>query len=75
MDSIILILFGLTIASALVITLMSLVRSRRQARESGLDQVERTPEEKAKDKQSMVVWGALVIAVPLLLVLVYTVTR
>ncbi|EYT50396.1 hypothetical protein [Brachybacterium muris] len=75
MDSLIPILFGLTILASLVVTLVFLMRNRRAAKESGLDQVERTEEEKAKDRQTAITWGCLLIAVPLALVLVYTVTR
>lgn len=75
MDSLIPILFGLTILASLVVTFVFLMRNRRAAKESGLDQVERTEEEKAKDRQTAITWGCLLIAVPLALVLVYTVTR
>lgn len=75
MDSIILILFGLTIVSALVITLITVVRSGRWGRGSGSDQATRTAEEKARDKQTAVIWGCLAAAVPAVLALAYTLTR
>lgn len=75
MDSLIPILFGLTITASLVVTIIFMMRNRRAAKESGADQVERTEEEKAKDRQTGIIWGCLLLAVPVVLVLVYTVTR
>lgn len=75
MDSLIPILFGLTILASLVVTLVFLMRSRRNAKEAGLDQAQRTPEQAAMDKQTAVIWGCLFLGVPLALVLVYTITR
>lgn len=36
---------------------------------------ERTPEEKERDRRSAVTWGCLVVAVPVVLVLAYWVSR
>lgn len=75
MDSLIPILFGLTITASLVVTIIFMMRNRRGAEGSGADQAERTREEKAKDRQTMMIWGCLLIAVPVVLVLAYTLTR
>lgn len=75
MDSLIPILFGLTILASLVVTLVFLIRGRRNAQESGMEQAQRTPEQAAKDKQTAVIWGCLFLGVPVALVLVYTLTR
>ena len=75
MDTIILILFGLTIAAALVVTLVTVLRSRRSGGWGGSDQAERTPQQKERDSRTMMIWGCLALAVPAVLVLAYMLTR
>lgn len=39
------------------------------------DPVPRTPEQQERDRRTAITWGCLLIAVPTILVLLYTVTR
>lgn len=76
MNTIILILFGITIATALVITLVTVIRARSNRDSAEAEQeAYRTPEQKARDRQTAIIWAGLLIAVPTVLVLAYTLTR
>lgn len=52
-------------------------RSREEAERTGHPGGEppRTDEQKARDRQTALIWGAIVVAVPGMLVLLYLVTR
>ncbi|MGO2191080.1 MULTISPECIES: hypothetical protein [unclassified Brachybacterium] len=51
-------------------------RAREEWEKSGRPEApERTHEEKMRDRQTAITWGCLVVAVPVVLVLLYTITR
>lgn len=58
-----------------MITLVSVLRSARRREESGESHRVRTPEERSADRRTAVTWTVALIAVPLVLVLLYTITR
>ncbi|MGP9613089.1 hypothetical protein ACT3TE_07515 [Brachybacterium sp. AOP42-B2-9] len=50
-------------------------RTREEWEKSGRPEAPApTPEEKAKERQTAVIWGCLIVAVPVVLVLLYAVT-
>lgn len=76
-ETLILLLFGLTTAVILGVAIVRMITRSSRAREAGLDTTEqpRTDEQKARDKQTAVTWGCLLVAVPSLLALAYFFTR
>ena len=63
-----------------VITIGRLLMRRREQRERWEQEgrpepVPRTPEEKERDRRTAITWGCLALAMPVVLVLLYTVTR
>lgn len=79
-SNLILLAMAVAILVSVVLIIGQLLVRRQRAREEwekdGRPEApEKTPEEKAKERQTAVIWGCLVIAVPVVLVLLYTVTR
>lgn len=80
-NTLILLLFGLTLVVFLGIAVLRMVsyqrREREDARSDGFPSGERprTDEQKAKDKRAASIWGGLAVLVPCLLVLAYYVSR
>ena len=79
-ENLILILFGLSIAAVLVVSIGRFLAQRaraREEREQGLETStpERSPQEREQDRKTAVIWGAAAILVPAVLVLAYLVTR
>lgn len=64
-----------------VVLLISQLLMRRQRqneeweREGRPEDPPRTSEQKARDRQAAITWGCLIVAVPLVLALLYTITR
>lgn len=79
-QTLILLVFAVAIAVTLVVVIGQMLVRRQRAREEAertgqpIDQP-RTPEEQARDRQTAVVWGCLVVAVPVVLALLYWFTR
>ena len=78
--NLILLAMAVAILVSVVILIGQLLMRRQRAREewerSGRPEApEKTPEEKATERQTGVIWGCLIVAVPVALVLLYTVTR
>ncbi|PMC75376.1 hypothetical protein CJ197_08545 [Brachybacterium sp. UMB0905] len=80
MDTLILVLFGVTILAALIVLIGRMLVRQREAREHAERTGEplerpRTPEEQARDRQTAMIWGCIVVALPLLLIGAYVLTR
>ena len=80
METLILAAIGVSIAVSLVVIIGRLLVRRREERErwereGRPEPAERSPEEKERDRRTAVTWGCLVVAVPVVLVLAYWVSR
>lgn len=80
METLILAAIGVSIAVSLVVIIGRLLVRRREERErwereGRPEPAERTPEQKERDRRTAVTWGCLVVAVPVVLVLAYWVSR
>lgn len=77
METLILAAIAVSIAVSLIVIIgRMLVRRREQWERDGRPEPrERTPEEKERDRRSAITWGCLVVAVPVVLVLAYWVSR
>ena len=80
METLILAAIGVSIAVSLVVIIGRLLVRRREEkerweREGRPEPAERTPEEKERDRRTAMIWGCLLVAVPVVLVLVYWVSR
>ncbi|GAA4527002.1 hypothetical protein GCM10023160_22520 [Brachybacterium paraconglomeratum] len=79
-ENLILLAMAVAILTSVVVIIGRLLVRRQRAREewekNGRPEApEKTSEEKAKERQTGVIWGCLIVAVPVALVLLYTVTR
>jgi hypothetical protein len=79
-ETLILAAIGVSIAVSLVVIIGRLLVRRREERErwereGRPEPAERTPEQKERDRRTAVTWGCLVVAVPVVLVLAYWVSR
>lgn len=80
-NTLILLLFGLTILAFLTVAIIRLIshqrREKERARADGFEsgQRPRTEEQKSRDKQTAMIWGCAALAVPALLALAYFFTR
>lgn len=63
------------ISGILIVVLARLIPRWKREREAEAARPPRTEEEKTRDRQTEKIWGCLVIALPVLLVLVYFLTR
>ncbi|QNN83542.1 hypothetical protein H3H54_08785 [Brachybacterium sp. Z12] len=77
-----LILLALAVAILVSVVLLIgqlLVRRQREKelweRDGRPDAPERTSDQKAQDRKTAITWGCLIVAVPIVLVLLYTITR
>lgn len=71
MESLILSVFGLVALSALVVAVIRFVQMSRAEREAGDDERARSPQERARDRSSAVVWGLIALVVVLALPTIY----
>ncbi|HEX7349743.1 hypothetical protein [Brachybacterium sp.] len=79
-DTLILLALFVAILVSVVVIVGRLLLRRKEAREeweaAGRPEAPpRTPEDQARDKKTAIIWGCLVLAVPVVLVLLYSVTR
>jgi hypothetical protein len=79
-ETLILAAIGVSIAVSLIVIIGRMLVRRREEREQWErdgrpEPRERTPEEKERDRRSAITWGCLVVAVPVVLVLAYWVSR
>ena len=77
METLILAAIGVSIAVSLVVLIGRLLVRRREDRErwERPEPAERSPEEKERDRRTGITWGCLLVAVPVVLVLAYWLTR
>ena len=80
METLILAAIGVSIAVSLVVIIGRLLVRRREEkerweREGRPEAAERSPEEKERDRRTAMIWGCLIVALPVVLVLVYWVSR
>ena len=80
METLILAAIGVSIAVSLIVIIGRMLVRRREEREKWErdgrpEPRELTPEEKERDRCSAITWGCLVVAVPVVLVLAYWVSR
>ena len=80
METLILAAIGVSIAVSLVVIIGRLLVRRREEkelweREGRPEPAERSPEEKERDRRTAMIWGCLIVALPVVLVLVYWVSR
>lgn len=77
METLILAAIGVSIAVSLIVIIGRMLVRRREKweRDGRPEPRERTPEEKERDRRSAITWGCLVVAVPVVLVLAYWVSR
>src|SRR5699024_10770549 len=80
METLVLAALFVSIVTFVVITIGRLVMRRREQRERWEQEgrpepVPRTPEEKERDRRTAITWGCLALALPVVLVLLSTVTR
>lgn len=80
-DTLILLLFGLTALAFVAVAVIRMIshqrREKERARDDGFPSGERprTEEQKGRDKQTAMIWGCAALAVPVMLALAYVVTR
>jgi len=79
-ETLILAAIGVSIAVSLVVIIGRLLVRRREEkerweREGRPEPAERSPEEKERDRRTAMIWGCLIVALPVVLVLVYWVSR
>ncbi|WP_341855471.1 hypothetical protein [Brachybacterium sp. GPGPB12] len=80
METLILAAIAVSIAVSLIVIIGRMLVRRREEREQWErdgrpEPRERTPEEKERDRRGAITWGRLVVAVPVVLVLAYWVSR
>ena len=80
METLILAAIAVSIAVSLIVIIGRMLVRRREEREQWErdgrpEPRERTPEETERDRRSASTWGCLVVAVPVVLVLAYWVSR
>lgn len=80
MQTLILVVIGVSIAAMLIVLIGRMLVRRREERErwereGRPEPRERTPEEKERDRRTYITWGCLAVAVPVVLVLAYWVSR
>ena len=79
-ETLILAAIGVSIAVSLVVLIGRLLVRRREdrerwEREGRPEHAERSPEQKERDRRTGITWGCLLVAVPVVLVLAYWLTR
>lgn len=79
-DTLILLALFVAILVSVVVIVGRLLLRRKEAREeweaAGRPEAPpRTPEDQERDRKTAIIWGCLVLAVPVVLVLLYSVTR
>ena len=79
-DTLILVTLFVVVLGSVIALIVRLLMRRREERErweaaGRPEPVPRTPEQKEQDRRTAITWGCLVVAVPLVLLGLYTITR
>ncbi|MGY5764617.1 hypothetical protein ACXET9_05375 [Brachybacterium sp. DNPG3] len=74
-DTLILLLFALTIAAVLLVAVTQMIAARRREQEATQQRRPRTSLERTKDARTTLIWAVAALALPCLLALAYLLTR